>query len=81
MKPKIYLEPRDKFDTCIVRESPECVTYSVQKIINMLGNEYKEESSTLGDDYFFMALEYYEYNIEPLQHLYNIEFDEIYDYE
>ena len=80
---KFYLQPKDFYDSCIVRESPYAVTYSVQLIINKLASSFaKEDDYALDEEaYDFEALEYYEFNIEPLALTYNILFDEIYRYE
>lgn len=80
---KIYLEPKEFYDSCIVRETPLATTYSVQLIINKLASSYAKEDNYTSDkdDYAFEALEYFEYNIEPLALTYGIMFDEIYNYD
>ena len=82
-KQKIYLEPKDFYDSCILRESPLAATYSVELIIKKLASDFAsyDNYSKDEDTYLFEALEYYEFNIEPLALTYNIIFDEIYGYD
>ena len=73
---KIYLEPRDQFDICIKSETDEKCIYSVHEILSALAEEFAlTEVNMAEEDLLFMALEWFEYNIEPLQHHYAIEFD------
>lgn len=73
---KIYLEPRKDFDACIISETDEACTYSVQEILAMLAQQFSStEKNMEEEDLLFMALEWFEYNIEPLQHHYAIKFD------
>ena len=73
---KIYLEPRKDFDHCIISETDEKCTYSVHEMLAMLAEQFAlTEINTEEEDLLFMALEWFEYNIEPLQHHYAIEFD------
>jgi len=53
----IYLEPRSVFDSAIVQEEP--VVYDFNKLIEVLISGFN------GD--YFEALDYYCFNIEPLQ--------------
>ena len=77
-KQKIYLEPRNEFDNCIIKETDTSVTYGVEQILDMLSYEYSTDNPELSvDDLFLMALEYFEYNIEPLRHYYALEFIEV----
>ena len=79
MKQKIYLEPRKDFDACIISETDEACTYSVQEMLAMLAQQFSSnEPNMTEEDLLFMALEWFEYNIEPLQHFYNIEFNFVY---
>ena len=74
-KIKIYLEPRTKFDTCICSESNADITYSVQEIVAMLKDEfYSLADHKDEDDAIIEAIEYFDYNIEPLSNYYNIHF-------
>lgn len=73
---KIYLEPRKDFDSCITSETDEFCTYSVQEMLAMLAQQFAStEPNMEEEDLLFMALEWFEYNIEPLQHHYAIKFD------
>lgn len=73
---KIYLEPRKDFDACIVSETNKSCTYSVHEILAMLAEQFSStEPDIPEEDFLCMALEWFEYNIEPLQHHYAIEFD------
>lgn len=73
---KIYLEPRKDFDACIISETDEFCTYSVQEMLAILAEQFgSTEPSMEEEDLLFMALEWFEYNIEPLQHHYAIKFD------
>jgi len=77
-KEKIYLEPRNEFDQCIIQETAYSITYGVEQILDMLSYEYSTDNPELSvDDLFLMALEYFEYNIEPLKHYYALEFVEV----
>ena len=80
---KYYLEPREFYDSCIVSESEESVVYSSQLVISKLSSSFgKQDNFRLPEEeYAFEALEYYEFNIEPLTLTYNILFDELYIYE
>lgn len=80
---KVYLQPREFYDSCIVRETPVAPTYSVQLIINKLASSFAKDDDYNSDEetYAFEALEYYEFNIEPLSLTYRIFFDEIYRYD
>ena len=53
----IYLEPRSVFDSAIVQEEP--VVYGLDKLIKVLMNQH--------DCDYFEALDFYCFNIEPLQ--------------
>ena len=78
MKNKIYLEPRNEYDDCILEETETCIVYEVEKILDMLSYQYSVDNESLSvDDLFLMALEYFEYNIEPLKHYYALEFKEV----
>lgn len=53
----IYLEPRSVFDSAIVQEEP--VVYDFDKLIEVLMSQ--------NDWDYFDALDFYCFNIEPLQ--------------
>jgi hypothetical protein len=72
-KPKIYLEPRNKFDNCICSESDIDTTYNVQEIIAMLKDDFQKETED-EDEAIIEAIEYFDYNIEPLSNHYSIYF-------
>ena len=85
-KQKIYLEPREDFDKCILKEDPSYATYSVHEIIVMLAEDWKKSNLTdsLEPDeasYLDQALEYFDYNIQPLENYYAIHFsyESLYD--
>ena len=72
-KQKIYLEPRSKFDICICSESDTDTTYNVQEIIAMLKDDfYNEAEHKDEDDAIIEALEYFDYNIQPLSNYYGV---------
>ena len=74
-KQKIYLEPRNKFDICICSESDIDITYNVQEIVAMLKDDfYNKDEHKDEDDAIIEAIEYFDYNIEPLSNYYNIFF-------
>lgn len=72
---KIYLEPRNQFDPCIWSETNNSVTYNVQEILVALVEEYKQDSPEADEvDLLLEATEWFDSNIEPLTHYYNINF-------
>ena len=75
MKKKIYLEPKASFDPCIIQESEEVCIYSVQMLLEVLIKQFAfGDSDTTDQDFYIQAVEWFEYNIEPLQGYYNIGF-------
>lgn len=76
MRRKFYLKPRSNFDECIHEESIDHVTYNVQNIIALLAVEFAEEDSAKLDemDYIYMAQEWFDYSIKPLESQHNLLF-------
>ena len=74
---KIYLEPRDLFDSAIVEDTKEKTLYCYSRIMDLLLSDtslydellllHKEERAEIIDEYYW-------YNIEPLKKCYNIDF-------
>ena len=77
MRRKIFLEPRANFDECISSETDIDISYNAQNIIAMLAVEFASGDAVKLDemDYIWMAQEWFDYNIEPLTHSYNINFE------
>lgn len=77
MREKIYLEPRTHFDECISSETELTISYNAQNIIAMLAAQFASEDEVKLDemDYIWMAQEWFDYNIEPLSHYYNLNFE------
>ena len=76
MRRKFYLEPRSNFDECISEETSDHITYNVQNIIALLADEFAKEDSKKLDrmDYIYMAQEWFDYSIKPLESQYNLLF-------
>ncbi len=76
MRPKIYLQPRSNFDECISEETADHITYNAQNIIAMLAEQFAAEDKIKLDemDYIYMAQEWFDYDIKPLETQYNLLF-------
>jgi prenyltransferase beta subunit len=76
MRRKIYLQPRTHFDECISSETDTNISYNAQNIIAMLAAKFASEDEVKLDemDYVWMAQEWFDYNIEPLQNHYSVDF-------
>ena len=76
MRPKIYLHPRYNFDECISEETSDHVTYNAQNIIAMLAEQFAAEDKNKLDEmnYIYMAQEWFDYDIKPLETQYNLLF-------
>ena len=78
----------DGFDEAIIGMAERInlgpvVAYDVEKILNILALDMEvdesdlQEGETIENVKYSMALEYFEYNIEPLKHYYALEFVEV----
>lgn len=76
MREKIYLQPRKSFDECISEETTDHITYNAQNIIALLANQFAKEDKVKLDemDYIYMAQEWFDYSIKPLEDRYNLFF-------
>jgi len=76
MREKIYLQPRRSFDECISQETADYITYNAQNIIALLANQFADEDEVKLDeiDYLYMAEEWFDYSIKPLEEKYNLLF-------
>lgn len=69
---KIYLEPRKRFDSCLVRECEQFSVYSVNRILEALVEEW---GVVFNEEIRLEALDYFYYNVESLQVTGGIVFD------
>ena len=76
MREKFYIKPRSHFDECISSETDVIVSYNAQMIIAMLAAKFaSEDEEKLEEmDYIWMAQEWFDYSIQPLQDNHNIDF-------
>lgn len=76
MREKFYIKPRSDFDECISSETENTISYNAQMIIAMLASKFASEDEVKLDemDYVWMAQEWFDYRIQPLQTQHNIDF-------
>lgn len=72
---KIYLIPREVYDSCILRDTEKFATYSYELIIQAIFDQWIEEYDNRIEDCFEAVVEYYDYNILPLASMFNIKFE------
>lgn len=79
-RPKVYLEPREKYDPHMIYETDDSITYVGGFIVEMLQHDFSllpDNKEKPKNELRLMALEFFEKNIEPLKNYYALEFIEI----